>query len=154
MCTWQKLQAHTLFGNQLWTQQRTNQCSAILQCSTLNSCLGSTIFQQDGAPSHPTNTVTEYLERKLRHRWIIRRGPINWPARSPDLTPLDFFLWKYVKDKVILVRILSVEHLQSRITRAIRSVYSDTLSNLWKNISARINCIVRQLGKHIEQITF
>ena len=23
-----------------------------------------------------------------------------WPPRSPDITPLDFFLWGYVKDRV------------------------------------------------------
>ena len=25
-------------------------------------------------------------------RWLGRRGPHEWPARSPDLTPCDFFL--------------------------------------------------------------
>lgn len=32
--------------------------------------------------------------------WIGRDGPINWPPRSPDISPLDFFLWGYVKDIV------------------------------------------------------
>ena len=26
-------------------------------------------------------------------RWIGRSGPVPWPARFPDLTPLDFYLW-------------------------------------------------------------
>ncbi len=50
----------------------------------------SPIFQQDGVTSHTANTVTENLEGKIGDRWISRRGPINWPARSPDLTLLDF----------------------------------------------------------------
>jgi len=29
------------------------------------------------------------------NRWIGRGEPQNWPARSPDLTPLEFFLWKH-----------------------------------------------------------
>ena len=29
-----------------------------------------------------------------------RAGPIPWPARSPDLSPLDFWLWGYLKNKV------------------------------------------------------
>nr|CAI5833004.1 unnamed protein product [Callosobruchus analis] len=33
-------------------------------------------------------------------QWIGRRGPIEFPPRSPDLTPLDFFLWGTVKDEV------------------------------------------------------
>jgi hypothetical protein len=28
-------------------------------------------------------------------RWIGRVGFTEWPARSPDLTPLHFFLWGY-----------------------------------------------------------
>ncbi len=49
------------------------------------------IFQQYGASAHTSRLVTEYLQRKLEDRWISKRGPINWPPRSPGLTPLDFF---------------------------------------------------------------
>jgi hypothetical protein len=31
---------------------------------------------------------------------IGRDGPIPWSPRSPDITPLDFFLWGYIKDIV------------------------------------------------------
>jgi len=30
--------------------------------------------------------------------WIGRGGPIPWPPQSPDLSPLDFFLWGYIKN--------------------------------------------------------
>ncbi|XP_067203031.1 uncharacterized protein [Linepithema humile] len=30
-------------------------------------------------------------------RWIGRGGPIVWPARSPDLNVLDYFVWGYIK---------------------------------------------------------
>ncbi|GFV29267.1 hypothetical protein TNCV_4602991 [Trichonephila clavipes] len=33
-------------------------------------------------------------------RLILRFGPVNWPPRSCDLTPLDYFLWGYVKSLV------------------------------------------------------
>ncbi|KAJ4433406.1 hypothetical protein ANN_15665 [Periplaneta americana] len=33
-------------------------------------------------------------------RRIGRTGPIRWPPRSPDLTPLDFFFWGFIKDRV------------------------------------------------------
>ena len=115
---------------------------------------GSPIFQQDGAPAHTSNATREYLTRKLGNQWISKRGPTNWPARSPDLTPLDFFLWGYVKDKVYAVRIHSLQHLRTRITRAIRSIDTATLSRVWKNVETRMDCVVRQQGKHIEQMTF
>jgi hypothetical protein len=58
------------------------------------------IFQQDGAPPHWNTIVRDALEKHYPGRWIGRGGPISWPSRSPDISPLDFFLWGYVKDIV------------------------------------------------------
>ncbi len=33
------------------------------------------------------------LNKKFPNKWIGRGGPFSWPPRSPDLTPLNFFLW-------------------------------------------------------------
>ena len=48
-------------------------------------------FQQDGAPPHYHRDVRAYLDAVFPDTWIGRRGPIEYPARSPDLTPMDFF---------------------------------------------------------------
>ncbi|GBM38306.1 hypothetical protein AVEN_17744-1 [Araneus ventricosus] len=47
------------------------------------------IFQQDGAPHHFHNEVTSYLNAEVPV-WIGRGSVSPWPARSTDLTPLDF----------------------------------------------------------------
>jgi hypothetical protein len=44
------------------------------------------------------------LERAFLGRWIGRDGPVPWPPRSPDITPLAFFLWGYVKGNVFRTR--------------------------------------------------
>ena len=49
-------------------------------------------FQQDGAPLHYLGEVREYLNTRFPGRWVGRAAPIAWPPRSPDLTPMDFFL--------------------------------------------------------------
>lgn len=54
-------------------------------------------FQQDGAPPHYAVQVRQYLNDKFGNKWIGRGGPIQWPPRSPDLTPLDFYLWGEIK---------------------------------------------------------
>ena len=41
-------------------------------------------FQQDGAAPHYALIVRDWLDKKLKGRWIGRGGPIEWPARSPD----------------------------------------------------------------------
>ena len=39
--------------------------------------------------------------KTCKNRWIGRKGTVEYPTRSPDLTPLDFFfLWSFLKDKV------------------------------------------------------
>ena len=53
-------------------------------------------FQQDGAPPHYSWLVTEHLNLTFPGRWIGRGGPINWPARSPDLTLLDYGIWGWM----------------------------------------------------------
>ena len=58
------------------------------------------IFQQDGAPPHFSNIVRAFLNDTFPNRWIERGGPTNWPPRSPDLSPPDYFLWGYLKSKV------------------------------------------------------
>ncbi|GFV38866.1 uncharacterized protein TNCV_2814821 [Trichonephila clavipes] len=45
-------------------------------------------FQQDRAPSHYARHVREHLDRTFPNRWIGRGGPVAWPPRSPDLSPL------------------------------------------------------------------
>ena len=55
-------------------------------------------FQYDGAAPHYAVIVGEWLDEKFPGRWISRRGPFDWSARSPDLAPCDFFLWGYLKD--------------------------------------------------------
>jgi len=52
---------------------------------------GNIIFQHDGAPAHNSHIVRDYLNAQLQNRWLGTYGPIEWPPRSPDLTPLDFF---------------------------------------------------------------
>ncbi|CAH1110625.1 unnamed protein product [Psylliodes chrysocephalus] len=51
------------------------------------------LFQQDGATPHCQINVWQYLNRVFPNRWIGRRGLMEWPARFPDLTSLDIFLW-------------------------------------------------------------
>lgn len=48
-------------------------------------------WQQDGCPAHSSVLVRQWLTDHLGDRWMGRYGPINFSARSPDLTPMDFF---------------------------------------------------------------
>ena len=73
--------------------------------------------------------VRESLNRQLPGKWIARGGPIAWPARSPDVTPLDFFFWDYVKDCVFSNPLKDIEGLKDRITEVITLFNTDMLAN-------------------------
>lgn len=108
------------------------------------------IFQQDGAPPHWSRNVRDYLNETFPNRWIGRDGPIPWPPRSPDITPLDFFFWGYVKDQVYSTRVDSIEHLKERIRNAIRSVTVDMLHSTWREIEFRLDILRATRGAHVE----
>jgi hypothetical protein len=56
-------------------------------------------FQHDRAP-HYTRLVMQHLSDTFLNQWIGHGITINWPPRSPDLTPLDFCLWGWMKSEV------------------------------------------------------
>lgn len=56
-------------------------------------------YQLDGAPAHNVGRV--FLETNFPGRWIGHRSPVQeFPPMSPDLTPLDFYLWGHLKNNV------------------------------------------------------
>jgi hypothetical protein len=58
--------------------------------------VNSMIWQQDGAHPHYDRDVIQYLT--FPGRCIDRGSYIPWPPRSPNLTPMDFSFWGFVKD--------------------------------------------------------
>ncbi|KAJ4445089.1 hypothetical protein ANN_06888 [Periplaneta americana] len=72
-------------------------------------------FLHDGAPVHFSRTARRYLDRRFPDRWIGRGGPIAWPPRSPDLNPLDFYLWGHLKSLVYSCPVPDLESLRNRI---------------------------------------
>ena len=40
------------------------------------------------------------LHQLFTNRLISRFGDVLWPARSPDLTAPDYFLWGYLKENI------------------------------------------------------
>lgn len=77
--------------------------------------IGRMYYMHDGAPAHFSRVAREYLDRRFGNTWIGRGGPVPWPARSPDLNPLDFSFWGFMKNEVYAVEIHNEEQLWIRI---------------------------------------
>ena len=95
------------------------------------------IFQQDGAPPHFGAKVRDALNERLPGKWIGRRGCIDWPPKSPDLTPIDYFLWVYLKNKVYRRKFRKVDELKTRIKEEFKSLRSNKL--VIKRVTASVN---------------
>ena len=67
---------------------------------------------------HFAGPVHAVLTKTFGNRWIGRGGPVNWPARSLDLSPLDFFVWGYMKNQVYSSPVDSEMELIQRIHAA------------------------------------
>lgn len=109
------------------------------------------IFQQDGAPAHFSKNVRSWLDEKFDSRWIGRGGPISWAPRSPDLTPLDFFLWGYIKTKVYKTKVNDTDDLKDRIEKEIQVINKQTLHSVFDNIVKRLKFCIDVNGDTFEQ---
>lgn len=109
-------------------------------------------FQQDGASSHYYKNVREWLDITFEDRWMGRAGPIPWPARSPDLSPLDFWLWEYLKNKVYAKPPETLADLKTAIRQAVQAIPSTMINNAILNVKKRAETLItvrgRQLGMY------
>ena len=108
------------------------------------------LFQQDGAPPHWELIVRTFLDETFPDRWIGRDGPSPWSSRSPDITSLDSFLWRNVKDQVFSLPVPDVHTLKVRIRHAVETVMEEMLANTWKEFEYRLDVLRATNGAHIE----
>ncbi|GFV56479.1 DUF4817 domain-containing protein [Trichonephila clavipes] len=90
-------------------------------------------FQQDGATCHTARATIDLLKDTFGDRLISRFGPVNWPPRSRDLTPLDYFLWGYVKSLVYADKPQTLDHLEDNIRRVISDIRPQMLEKVIEN---------------------
>ncbi|PNF28323.1 hypothetical protein B7P43_G03472, partial [Cryptotermes secundus] len=100
-----------------------------------------------GTP-HWNIDVRRYLNNELRHRWIGRVGEADvalfaWPPRSPDLTPCDFYLWGYIKDRLYITPLArTLVELRERIDAAVMTIDRMMLQNVWNELDCGLDCVV------------
>lgn len=109
-------------------------------------------FQQDGAPPHYVVPVRDWLDDHYPNQWIGRRGPVEWPPRSPDLTPLDFFLWGHLKSVVFKTQPDSIQQLQERIIQECRAISRETFANVRQEFENRLYHCLENNGNHFEHL--
>ncbi|GFV43695.1 DUF4817 domain-containing protein [Trichonephila clavipes] len=111
-------------------------------------------FQQDGATWHRACATNDLLKDTFGDRLISRFGPVNWPPRSCDLTPLDYFLWSYVKSLVYADKPQTLDHLEDNIHRVIADIRPQMLEKVIENWASRLDYIRASRGSPMPEIIF
>ncbi|GFT22187.1 DUF4817 domain-containing protein [Trichonephila clavipes] len=109
-------------------------------------------FQQDGATCHTARTTIDLLKDTFGDRLISRFGPVNWPPRPCDLTPLDYFLWSYVKSLVYADKPQTLDYLEDNIRRVIADIRPQMLEKVIENWTSRLDYIRASRGSHMPEI--
>lgn len=111
------------------------------------------IWQQDGAPQHHTLAVRNNLNQNY-NTWIGRNGTIPWPPRSPDLSPLDFYLWGHLKNKIYEFGVNNLNEIKDGITAEIENINNqgNVFHRLHEQIIRRLNLCINEEGGHIEHL--
>ncbi len=91
-------------------------------------------FQQDNARPHIAVETMESLRSFFGDRLISANLCL---LRSPDLSPLDSFMWGYLKDRVYHTAPTTLIELQTRIVEEINKIYHQMLERVFSNLIKR-----------------
>ncbi|GBL77958.1 hypothetical protein AVEN_143283-1 [Araneus ventricosus] len=105
--------------------------------ATSAACLRNVWFQHDGAPAHKTSSVKQYLVEEFGGQIIGYGGFQKWPPRRSDQTPIDFFLWGYLKHQVYATPPPTLQDLQRRITDVSANVTPAMLHRVQREIHSK-----------------
>lgn len=111
-------------------------------------------FQHDGCPAHFARTVRGYLDQTYNNRWIGRGGPVPWPARSPDLAPLDYFLWAEMERLIYATPVPTMEDLVARVVVAAEFIANDpgVFARVRESWVDRCRKCIEMHGEHFEHL--
>ena len=112
------------------------------------------IWFQDDATRHRTNETIQLLYETFPDRVLSRFGDQNWSPKSCDLTPLDFFLWDYLKSKVYVNNPTTTHALQEEIKRCINEIQPQLCRKVMKNFDERVRMCQQSREGHLSNVLF
>ena len=111
-------------------------------------------FQQDGATSHTARATMDFLHERCGGKVISRGGDINWPPRSCDLTPLDYFLWGFLESLVYANQPQNTADLKVNIRYAIDEIPPVLCARVIENWTSRMRATKRSRDGHLSDVIF
>ena len=107
-------------------------------------------FQQDGATPHTTIPVRGWLQEKFGDRVISRWMAHPWPAKSPDLSPLDFWFWGVAMTELRRVPPMTINQLKQTVEDFASSVDPDEIGRVVRSVQVRARACIGADGGAFE----
>lgn len=111
-------------------------------------------FMHDGAPAHFSIRARTHLDEVYANQWIGRGGPVNWPARSPDLNPLDFCIWGYLKSLIYTNPVENIDDLRNRIVAGCETIRNSPgiFHRIRNSMRRRVDACIEAEGGHFQHL--
>lgn len=104
------------------------------------------IFQQDSAPSHKAMATQDWMAENF-HDHIT---PNLWPPSSPDLNPLDYYVWGVVEREINKHPHNTISSLKDAITTTMANMNKEHLIRACSRFRPRIEEVIAANGDFIE----
>ena len=104
------------------------------------------VWQQVSAPAHKSKETQAWLQKECNDFVPFS----HWPPSSPDLNPLDYFVWSYVEN----ITNMTSHNPKASLIAAIRRVFAELPPALVENACSqfwiRIEAMMEAEGGYIE----
>jgi hypothetical protein len=92
----------------------------------------------------------DYLNNNFRNTWIGRTAQKHWAPHSPDLTPLDFFIWGFIKPNVYKTKVPDFYDLRQYIYEAAQALTPKMLYDVFRAALERWKQCLKMEGGQVE----
>ena len=83
----------------------------------------------------------------------VRKADFSWPPYRPNLSPADFFLWAYLKERVYLDPVPKpIKQLKNNIRREAKKIKGDMVKHAIDNMLPRVQNLLCRKGAWFEKL--
>lgn len=104
------------------------------------------IFQHDSAPAHVSKLTKNFMDKNMKY---VSKD--IWPPKSPDLAPMDYFVWGWMKSRLKKYKVSNMASFKRALIRVWKEIPQKFIINALQSWKKRCYLVNRANGGHIEK---
>ena len=109
-------------------------------------------LHHDKATSHTSKVVVDYLKEANRKYGIKYQIKEDIPVKGADISPMDFFGFGYIKNKLKNIEISSLENAWSEVQMIWSNLPTGTAAKIMNAWKRRCRMVVKRRGAPIQHL--